>query len=170
MNIAENIALLQKIRDRAALAAPGMAEAMGRAHHEHLQNVTLTRSGWHAPVTDTPSAPGSPPAAITGRLRQSIRTSAATGGGVVATATVSANTIYAATQEFGGTHHGNPHMILWIRYIGYQDAVARGFKRRVVHIPERPYMRPSRDAVIADGSVTKAADASFMNSVFGGGL
>jgi phage gpG-like protein len=166
----ENLALLRKIRDRAALAAPGMAEAMGHAHRSHLKNVTLTRSGWHAPVTYTPAAPGSPPAAITGRLRSSIHCSAGRGGGAHASATVSANTVYAATQEFGGIHHGNPHMLLWVRYLGYAGVRARGWRRRTVDIPERPYMRPSRDDVIADGSVTRAGSASFLRQVFGPGF
>jgi hypothetical protein len=37
----------------------------------------------------------------------------------------------------------------------------------VVDLPARPYMRPSRDAVISNGSAVKAGSAAFVEQVFG---
>lgn len=164
------MALLETLRDRAAAAAPAMAMAMGERHQGQLKDVTLARSGAHAPVTQTPSPPGAPPAQMTGRLRASVTCVRGAGGGMHATSIVSANTIYAATQEWGGEHHGNPHMWLWVRFIGPDEVRRRGWVRRTVTIPPRPYMRPSRDQVIGDGSVTEAGSAALMNAVFGGGF
>lgn len=161
------IAYMELIRDKAARAAPDCAMAMGRAHRDHLVNVTLLRSGAHPPVTQTPSPPGSPPAQMTGRLRASVRCTRGPGGGMHATSLVSANTIYAATQEWGGVHHGNPDMFLWLSYIRCHEVKMRGWRKPVVNIPERPYMRPSRDDVIADGAVVRAGSAAFMRQVFG---
>ena len=48
----ELVALLEKIRDRAALAAPGAAMAMGQRYEDHLKNVTL-RQHAHAAQTWT---------------------------------------------------------------------------------------------------------------------
>ena len=166
MTPAEDIALLEKIRDRASVVAPDLATSMGETHKDHLTRITLTRSGAHAPVTQTPAPPGAPPATITGRLRGSIRCTRGAGGGTYASSVVSANTIYAATQEFGGIHHGD--MFLWVRYIGREEVIRRGWRKRAVNIPARPYMRPSADAVIADGSVTRNANAIFMARVLGG--
>lgn len=166
----EALALLETFRDRAAIAAPAMAMAMGQRHQGHLRDVTLVRSGAHAPVTPTPSAPGMPPAQMTGRLRASAACVRGPGGGMHASSVVSVNTIYAATQEWGGVHHGNPHMWLWVRFIGPDESRRRGWVRRSVTIPPRPFMRPSAADVIEDGSVTEAGSAALMNAVFGGGF
>lgn len=162
--------MLETFRDRAAAAAPAMAGAMGEAHKDHLVNVTLVRSGAHPPVSQTPSPPGSPPAQMTGSLRRSVRRTPGAGGGMHASSIVSANTIYAATQEWGGTHHGNPRMWLWLKYVGPEAVRRHGWVKEVVHIPERPYLRPSRDEVIASGAVTDAGSDALMNAVFGGGI
>jgi phage gpG-like protein len=159
-------AFLGAIRDRAAKAAPPAALAMGLVHQRYVTGVTLARAA-HAPVTQTPSPPGDPPAIMTGTLRRSITCVRGAGGGMHASSLVAPHTIYAATQEWGGVHHGNPHMWLWLRYIGPEEVRRRGWVKRTVTIPARPYMRPSRDAVIGNGSVQAAGSASFMKSVFG---
>ena len=45
---------------------------------------------------------------------------------MVATSIVGPHTIYAATQEWGEVHHGNPRMYLWLKYIGAEEVVSAG--------------------------------------------
>ncbi len=167
MTPAEDIALLEQIRDRAAVVAPRLAMAMGNAQQRELKDHTLARTA-HAPVTQTPAPPGSPPAMMTGALRASVTCIQGPGGGTTGSSIVAPHTIYAATQEWGEIHEGHPRMSLWLKYIGAEEVARRGWRKRVVHIPERPYMRPSRDEVIADGSAVRDADAVFVAYVLGG--
>ncbi len=160
------IAYMELIRDKAAKAAPDCAMAMGRVHQDYMQRVTLSRFQ-STPVSRTPSPPGAPPASMTGNLRRSVTCVRGPGGGVVASSLVGPHTIYAVTQEWGEVHTGRPHMWLWIKYIGPQEVKRRGWVKRVVHIPARPYVRPSRDAVISNGSVQAAGNAQFIRQVFG---
>lgn len=161
----ECIALMQGIQDKAAKSAPACADAMGTVHKDWMQNVTLSRFV-SVPVSQTPSPPGSPPASMTGALRRSITCTRGASGGMVASAIVGPHTIYARTQEFGEVHHGRPRMYLWLRYIGAEEVVIRGWRKRVVDIPARPYVRPSRDDVIGNGMAVSAANAAFMREVF----
>ena len=55
MTPAEAAALLRDIRDRAATAAPDMADAMGRVHER--REVDLLSRSFHAAVTFTPAPP-----------------------------------------------------------------------------------------------------------------
>ena len=102
---------------------------------------------------------------MTGMLRASVWTTPGLRGGMRASAAVGPHTIYAATQEYGAVHTGR--MWLWVAYIGPSEVRARGWVRRIVDIPARPYARPSRDEVIGDGSVTAAGSAAFLRHVFG---
>jgi phage gpG-like protein len=163
----EVVAYLEAIRDKAAKAAPACALAMGKVHQDYVQNVTLTRFQ-SVPVSQTPSPPGAPPASMTGTLRRSITCTRGAGGGMHASAVVGPHTIYAATQEWGDEdRRGNPRMWLWLHYIGPYEVKRRGWVKERVKIPARPYMRPSRDDVIANGSVQAAGSAAFMREVFG---
>ena len=162
----EAIAFMEAIQAKAAKAAPPCAMAMGEAHKQHLTGVTLARYQ-SAPMTQTPSPPGSPPASMTGTLRRSVTCVRGPGGGMHASSLVGPHTIYAATQEWGEVHHGNPRMWLWLKYAGAYEVRRRGWVKERVHIPARPYMRPSRDDVIASGAVQTAGNAAFMESVFG---
>lgn len=57
----------------------------------------------HAPGTQTPSAPGTPPAHVSGRLGSSVLASQPTGGGGVWRAHSGPHgVVYAAIQNFGG--------------------------------------------------------------------
>jgi hypothetical protein len=87
----------------------------------------------HPPHTPTPSPPGQPPARISGHLRGGLSptgpypTGAGFGGKVGPTA------VYSRIQELGGQ-------------AGWGHSVT---------LPPRPYMRPTRAAVIADGSLRR---------------
>ena len=161
------IAYMQLIRDKAAKAAPDCAMAMGKVHQDYMQRVTLSRFQ-SVPVSQTPSPPGAPPASMTGTLRRSVTCTRGPGGGTRATSLVGPHTIYAATQEWGDEdRHGNPRMWLWLKYIGPYEVKRRGWVKERVKIPARPFVRPSRDAVIANGSVQEAGNAQFIRQVFG---
>ena len=165
MTPAEAVALLREIRDKVAAAAPGMADAMGGVHERRMKDL-LSRS-FHAPVTWTPAPAGGPPALMTGRLRASVTAAPGLRGGARASSLAGPDTIYAGTHEYGAPgRQGEPYMWLWVRYVGPSEVRARGWVRGTVNIPARPYVRPSRDQVIADGSVTAAGDAAFMRYVF----
>ena len=147
-----------------------MAKAMGRTQYDELRNVTLVSHGQHGMATPAgypPAAPrGESPAMMTGALRNSIMCTMAGGGGMVASSIVGPNVIYARTQEWGGVHEGD--MWLWINRTVDAGTVERlHWRRRSVDIGPHPYMRPSRDAVIASGAVTSAGNASFMSQVWG---
>jgi hypothetical protein len=162
--------MLEAIKARVATSAPGCAMAMGREHERQMKNVTLLQSGSHGPATPAGYPPaaarGAPPALMTGALRASVTCVKGPGGGVVASALVGPHTIYARTQEYGGVHGGD--MWLWVRYVGPEVVARNRWRRQRVAIGPHPFVRPSRDAVIADGSAVQAANAAFMAHVWGG--
>ncbi len=168
MTPAEDIALLEQIRDRAAVVAPRLAMAMGNAQQRELKDHTLARTA-HAPVTQTPAPEGGPPAMMTGALRASVTCIQGPGGGTSGSSIVAPHTIYAATQEWGAEgREVHPNMYLWLKYIGREEVVRRGWKKHVVNIPPRPYMGPSLRDVLADGSAVRDANAIFIAFVLSG--
>jgi len=80
-----------------AAAATPAAEAMGEAVAREARS-QLSRSS-HPPGTPTTSMPGSPPATVTGRLRDSVEVRVIGEGAVQ----VGATAPYARIQELGGT-------------------------------------------------------------------
>jgi hypothetical protein len=174
----EAVAYMELIRAKAATAAPACADALGNAHKDYVQNVTLVQRT-HAPLTWTDSPRGGPPADLTGKLRRSITCTRAGGGGMVATSAVAPHTIYAGVQEFGAIIHAHPRVRGgWTgKYMGGQRGPGQhtmhfvmdgeNYFPMVVDVPQRPYMRPSRNAVIATGLAADAANAAFLKTVFG---
>ena len=65
-------------------------------------------------------------------------------------------------------HASRPFMWLWVRYIGPGEVKRRGWLRRRVTIPARPYMCTAVSETIANGSLVRAAADSFMAVVWGG--
>jgi hypothetical protein len=163
VSVAQNIGILKALQGRAEAAAVPAAGAMGRTYKSHLIYVTLLEHGAHPPVTQTPSPPGAAPSMITGRLRGSVTMAGPFGGGGIGESSVQPNTIYAATQQWGGVHHGKPLMWLWAKYIGHVP----GFDKEVVHIPSRPYMTIAVDEEIASGGLHRSAEEAFIVIVWG---
>jgi hypothetical protein len=161
---------LMAIKARVAASAVPVADAMADKYKDHLTGVTLLESGSHPPVTRTPAPPGRPPAVmpggVNGSLVGSVTKAPAAGAGGIATASVQPNTIYAATQEWGSRHVG--HMWLWVRYIGPMAVLERGWLRREVDIPERPYMRTAVAETMATGELGRSAGDRFEAVVWGG--
>lgn len=117
---------LRRLADRAD--GPGgraAAEAGIRAMRDETRRKLRQRS--HAGGTPTPSAPGTPPARISGRLQGSVTATPATGGGGVWRAWEGpGGVIYAAIQNFGGRAGRNHATTLPPRpYTGVDAAAAR---------------------------------------------
>lgn len=87
----------------------------------------------HPPNTPTPSPPGQPPARISGHLLGSLSPTGPypTGGGMAGK--VGPTAVYSRIQELGG----------------------RAGRNHSVTLPPRPYMRPTRAKVLADGSLRR---------------
>ena len=175
----EAIAYMELIRDKAAKAAPDCAMAMGQTHQKYLKDVTLSQYG-HAPQTWTgsPARTGTP-GLISGQLRDSVTCVRGAGGGMYASSLVGPHTIYARVQVEGAIIRAHRRVRGgWTgRYLGgirgpgqhtlhfIQDG--EDYFPMAVEVPARPYMQPSRDAVIRNGSVQEAGSAAFLRQVFG---
>lgn len=82
----------------------------------------------HPPGTPTPSAPGDPPALISGALRRSIKVRRTKRGPGVYEGRVGPTIVYGRIQELGGRLGQNPRHGMW-RSPGF--------------LPPRPYLRPA---------------------------
>lgn len=82
----------------------------------------------HPPGTPTPSAPGEPPALVSGALRRSIRVRRTKRGPGQYEGRVGPTIIYARIQELGGQLGRNPRHGMW-RSPGF--------------LPPRPYFQPA---------------------------
>jgi hypothetical protein len=134
---AEVAANLREIRDLAAADAPLAAcKALGRAG-ETVIKATLSLTS-HGVGTRTPSAPGSPPARVSGRLADSfLLTPSALLGPGVASCAAGSTLIYAPVHQFGPVtirSHGS--------YPLRNKATGQVFGYQVT-IPRRPYIEPA---------------------------
>lgn len=150
--------MFEDIERRVVEASPLVVMAMARRFRERVRDVELIRFQ-HAPGTRTTSPPGSPPAKMTGRLRDSVQAWPGVAG-VVSAAYVAPFQFYAGVQEYGDemvpTHF---HYMHW-----YTDGVP--YWKKHVTVPARPYMRPAIKAAIANGSLSRAAVKAFMAKVW----
>jgi phage gpG-like protein len=95
---------------------------MAEAGRDEMRRKLSQRS--HSRGTPTPSAPGTPPARISGRLEGSVTASSPTGGGGVWRAHSGPHgVVYAAIQNFGGVAGRN----------------------HTAHLPPRPYTAKPAD-------------------------
>ena len=88
----------------------------------------------HPPHTPTPSPPGQPPARISGHLLGSLSPTGPYPTGAGFAGKLGPTAVYSRIQELGG-QTGRNHSVT---------------------LPPRPYMRPTRAQVIADGSLRRA--------------
>ena len=163
MSPEENLAFWKAVRDQSTTAAQPAANGMTGTFEDAVQR-TLKLSA-HAPMPAGPphsipfgifhkAAPGAPPAYATGNLSRSIMRTAASGG-LVSSALVGATAIYAALQEWGGETWPNRSA-----YMHWVNTAGPWWKKRVT-VPEHPYMRPTVDRTVADGSLGRAARDAF---------
>ena len=157
---AEVAARLRVIAARAETEAPVAAVRALGAAGETATKLTLTKRT-HTAGTPTPSAPGQPPALVSGALRRSvIRAPARAIGPGNAAQLMACHVIYGAVHEFGPVtirSKGN--------YPLRNKNTGQVFGPRVV-IPRRPWMKPSMEALVASGFGTKACMTAWAASLF----
>lgn len=120
LGVSEFVAAIEASIKRQA-AASRAAVAKG-AHAIEERAKTLLSEASHPKGTETPSAPGQPPALVSGTLRRSVRVEGPKEAGTnTFTASVGPTTVYSRIQELGGT-------------------TGRG---HATHLPARPYMQPA---------------------------
>lgn len=134
-----------------------MAEAGRKASlkgAEEIRDVARAEltAEWHGPYTDTPSAPGEPPAAISGDLAASMYAAMETPdeAWVGPTAGYGRSGDYARIQELGGPMHGHPLMIWHRQFEGAMHRITAEF----VELMPRPYLEPATEAVVDSGRLT----------------
>ena len=155
---AEHIATIDGFAARAPLGAEAAANAMADVFKPAVQSVLLARR--HGFATKTPSAPGEPPAAISGRLPGSMMNEPAIPiGGDAFLAKSGPTTRYSRIQELGGWMQGHP-LMHW-----HEDGVAHWSECH--SLPPRPYMRPTLSALVDDDGLISAAAGAFAAVVYG---
>jgi hypothetical protein len=147
---------------RAPEGARAAADAMAQEYVRGISENELRRYT-HSPGTSTTSPAGEPPALVTGTLRRSIRITPATGGPERWTSSVRPTVVYARIQELGGDINPIRARLLKFRIDGHW------YSKKKVHLPPRPYMRPAKHRMSADGSLRRAAKAAFDEEVGRGG-
>lgn len=154
MNVTELSLRISGIADALqARAAAAAANAMATEFHTELTDATLRKSS-HPRGTVTTSPPGSPPALVSGTLRRSAQIVPAVAIGSRAVASVRVGAVYARIQEKGGTVTAKRTPYLKFQYGGKWHAV------KSAKLPARPYMRPTRDLLIATGRLRARANAA----------
>ena len=154
MDLNFEASFLRILQDKVAAAAAPEANAMAETFQRRVQDVTL-REISHAPGMFWKAPLGRPPAYASGNLSRSIiRIPAA--GLVRASALVGATAIYSALQEFGGTTRPTRS-----KYLHWTNSAGPWWMKSVT-VPKHPYMRPSLEAVIFDGSLQRSAIDAFM--------
>lgn len=162
MDVAENIALFKAIRDQAEGAAVPAADGMAEQFSGDVGRVL--RMTFHAPMPAGaphyrkfgifyPAAAGAPPAYATGNLAASMFREPASGG-IVASALVGNDAVYAAVQEEGATLYPNSAYLHWVNTQG-------SYFMRSVTVPAHPYFGRTLRFDVANGSLTGAAMAGW---------
>jgi len=130
---------LRRLAERADGPAGKAAAGAGAEALRDAMKRKLGQRG-HPRGTPTPSAPGTPPARISGALEGSVTASAATGGGGVWRA------------------HSGPHGIVYAAIQNYGGVAGR---HHASHLPPRPYQALDSDR----GAVSRAAADAFHHAM-----
>lgn len=136
------------------------ATLKGAEEIRDVARVKLT-SDYHAPDTWTPSAPGSPPAAISGALAASMTALMMTDTEAWVGPTDSARSFngpYGRIQELGGEMHGHPMMHFFRADEGWHH-------RTFVELPSRPFLYPSTVDVVESGRLTAIYVAAWTEAI-----
>jgi hypothetical protein len=153
---AEVAARLRIMRDKAAVAAPRAAATAGGQAGETMVKVVLNKLS-HPAGTPTPSAPGQPPAKVSGFLARSIqRAPTATLGPGIATTTYGSVAIYAAVHENGPV----TITVKRARVLANRDT-GQVFGTQVT-IPRRPFFKPATEVLVESGELTRIMTKAFL--------
>lgn len=149
----ENIVFLEGVLAKAKLGAAAAATAMARFIAERTANDTLRRTShpsgeWHR------ARPGEPPAMASGNLADSMFFVPASGG-LRASSLVGNSAEYSRILEFG--HDLAPptkHFMHWVDSGG-------SWYHTFLRVPPHPYLEPTVEESIDDGSLREAAIEAF---------
>lgn len=153
------LAWLDEVEAKERQAARAVAEAMAKHVADRIRDETLRRRRT-APGTYYKAVRGQPPAYGSGKLADSIYSTPASGG-LRATAMVGSTDKRAALFEFGGcvlTNKDRPVM-------KWKDSRGWWSHHRLPLSgtwPEHPFLRPTVEEVIDDGSLREAAIKAFL--------
>lgn len=137
-------------------AAP-TATAMAKYIAERTQRVTLSRTkkpsgAWHR------ARPGEPPALSSGKLRDAMYWIPASRGGLRAFAYVGNDSDYSRILEFGCVVSAlNRKKLHWKD----SGSPIKGWFHDVLEIPEHPYLSPTTEEAVDDGSLGIVARDEF---------
>lgn len=163
MRLDELPGYLRALQDAAAHAVVPAADAMAGGFGSRVSNATLKRV-IHGPGVFYKAIPGQPPATASGNLAGSVRANPArfTAIGPAyarASAMVGAYARYAAIQEWGGWTEPRRH-----KYMHWVNSAGPWWKKHV-DIPQHPYFRPTVEAMIRDGSLSRLAASAFYRDI-----
>lgn len=156
MDIHDLPAYLENLKDAAGRAMPEAAGRMAESFEKRMKDDTLMETV-HSKGMFWRATAGRPPAYAGGGLRGSVyATPGSSYTSSRASASVGATAVYAALQEWGGRTWPNRG-----RYMKWTNTGGT-WRKRIVTVPEHPYFRTTRDRMVADGSLTRAASYAFM--------
>lgn len=161
MTLDQYIAWLEKTIAGMEPGAAAMADAMAKHLAERVADDTLRRTT-HAPGAYHRAKPGAPPSYASGKLANAMYWTPASGA-LRATAMVGNSDKRARVFEFGGcvlkptsgTHLG------W-KDTGRSDNPSGIWRHRQVEVHEHPFLQPTVQEAIDDGSLQRVAIAAFM--------
>ena len=162
MTFEEYIAWLEAAIEKMEYGAAAMADAMAEYLAERTANDTLRRTH-HAPGAYHKAAPGAPPAYASGNLARSMFTTpSGTLRGARATALVGNNAKYAKLQEHGGCvlQPTSGQTMTW-KDTGRKTAWRHTRLPVDGEFPAHPFLAPTVQEAIDDGSLTAVAIAAF---------
>jgi hypothetical protein len=161
MTLDEYITWLEAAIDQMEPGAPAMANAMAEYIADRVANDTLTRTT-HAPGAYFKSRPGAPPASASGNLAKSMFTRPASAG-MRSTAYVGNNARYAKLLEHGECVL-TPTDGKTMKWKDTGRKTAWHHKRLPVtgETPAHPFLEPTVQEAIDDGSLTRVAMAAFL--------
>ena len=156
MTLPEYIRWLERAIERMEYGAPAMANAMAKYLAERTADDTL-RQVTHAPGAYYKARPGAPPAYVSGSLAKGMFVRPAPAAqGVRATAIVGNEAKHARLLEHGGCvlkpTHGEA--MSWTDTGG-------AWRHRALPAPAHPYLRPTVQDAVDDGSLTACALDAF---------
>jgi hypothetical protein len=148
----EMVAEWEKIIQKARPGAKAAADAMAKYIVWRAQEITLRRT-LHAPGAYHRQKGGEPPAYGSGTLARAMYMRSASLA-VRTTALVGNKAPYSRISEFGCVVTANKDEMSWA------DSAGRWYHWQLVH-PPHPFMEPTTDEAIDDGSLQEAAIEGF---------
>jgi len=160
MTLLELAALFREIASHRYEADAAIATAMARYIAKRTREDTLQRTK-HSPGAYYRARPGAPPAYASGTLARGMEAVPAHTR-LRGTAWVRNQTAYARILEFGCVVVAHNGIYLGWRDTGRADNPSGIWRHREVKVPPHPYLGPTVDEAIADGTLLDVAVEAFI--------